>query len=128
MRQIDNKIYYDSLCSDERDRLRHKGPTPPPPVLAQISVSQRDGASPARSVSVVTSHQGHRHVSVTPPAKVPGSFSVATLACVLLTGMEPLPAVRPLYSLCTSVQPLTGRLSGDISHVTSILVTKSRGY
>ena len=54
MRQIDNKIYYDSLCSDERDRLRHKGPTPPPPVLGQRSVSQRDGASPAKSVSVVT--------------------------------------------------------------------------
>ena len=37
-----------------RERLRHKGPTPPPPVLGQRSVSQRDGASPARSVSVVT--------------------------------------------------------------------------
>ena len=106
-----------------RERLRHKGPTPPPPVLGQ--------SSERRSLSSQVSlrgHQGHRHVSVTPQAKVLGSFSVATLACVLLTGMEPLPAVRPLYSLCTSVQPLTGRLSGDISHVTSILVTKSRGY
>ena len=127
MRQIDNKIYYDSLCSDERDRLRHKGPTPPPPVLGAPELRVPETRSLSSQVSL-RGHQGHRHVSVTPQAKVPGSFSVATLACVLLTGMEPLPAVRPLYSLCTSVQPLTGRLSGDISHVTSILVTKSRGY
>ena len=126
MRQIDNKIHYDSLCSDEREITTQRTHPAPSSPRSSRALCLRE-TEPHSQVSL-RGHQGHRHVSVTPQAKLPGSFSVATLACVLLTGMEPLPAVRPLYSLCTSVQPLTGRLSGDISHVTSILVTESWGY
>ena len=53
MRQIDNKIHYDSLCSDEREittQRTHPATSSPRP---ELGVSERRSLT-ARSVSVVT--------------------------------------------------------------------------